>query len=148
MKEDKNLQVAKAVFNSANESFATPAVLAAHVEAGYLSALDVYTYLKKLEFYTKAALARIQDQATNEGAGMSEEKYNGCFVTETKAPTRYEFSPVVKDLEKKVKARKDLEKQAYNAYKNGNTIVDDAGEVIPPAKATEGKQTLSIKVPK
>jgi hypothetical protein len=116
--------------------------------AGFVDQLDAYIFLKKIETTVKNSLALLQDGATDEAMrhGKGEHLVKGTYINVKASAGRWVFSDRVTKAKAEVKR---LQEQEKSAFKGGAIIVDaETGEEISPANYFQGKEIVSIKVPK
>lgn len=114
---------------------------------GYINPLSAYIRLKGISEYAAEAMKLLHDAAHNEAAKYSkgENKLHGVVFEQAVTGTRYSYDhdEEWKALQGAIKEREELMRKA-----DGATVIDETGEVIPPAKKNEGKPGLKITIPK
>jgi len=111
-----------------------------NVNLGFLNPLEAFIYLNWMMKVAEGAKKKLLDEALAEAEKYPEKEAEvyDATVTVKNSAGRYTYPDSVK------KAREQA-KDAYKAQKDGNTIVDDNGEVVEPAVYVQGKTILNIK---
>ena len=113
--------------------------------------LPAYIQAKALTWLAKEIEKRVKDMAMQEAEtyGKDDSVFNGAKfqVKSTGERLAYEQDQEYKELKQKLKAREELLKDAYKAYKkNGQVMVDEqTGETVPVVGIkVESQQTISV----
>ena len=109
------------------------------VERGDVNPLEAFIFLNFMQKVADTARKRLLDEAITEAEKYPEKEANlyDATVTVKNGAGRYTYPVKIKELQ-------ELSKLAYKAQKDGNTIVDDNGEIVEPAVYKQGSTTLSI----
>lgn len=109
------------------------------VDKGYVNPLEAFIFLNWMQKIADAAKKQLLDQAISEAEKYPEKEATlyDATVTVKNGAGRYTYPDSVKKAQ-------DQAKLAYKAQKEGNTIVDDNGEIVEPATYKQGSTTLSI----
>ena len=110
------------------------------VERGDVNPLEAFIYLNWMMKVAEGAKKRLLDEAIIEAEKYPEKEAEvyEATVTVKNSAGRYTYPDSIKDAQ-------EQSKDAYKAQKDGNTIVDDNGEIIEPAVYVPGKTILNIK---
>ncbi len=129
-----NLTLNKALLNTRVQQ------IKQEVDEGRVNPLEAYIFLNWMMKVADAAKAQLKEEAIEEAEKHSEKdiKVYDATVTVKNGAGRYSYPDYIKDLQ-------EQHKLAYQAAQKGQTITDEEGTVIEPAKYSPGSQTLSIK---
>lgn len=118
---------------------------------GEANALSAYITLKEIEAELKDAIDKVKPLALAEAKNYEETTFSafGAKVTVKSGGGRwsYDHIPAWKEAKEKVT---ELEKAAQSAYKNSKIgmLVSEEGEVVSPARYTEGEEQISVTLDK
>ena len=119
---------------------------------GTVPALDVYANLSILKKELDNLISQVKPLALDEAKNESEKTFNrnGVQFSFTNGRANYDFSgdSIYSEYKQVLKQREALMKQASKAWELNNQIVDENGEVVPPAKVTYSADSLSVKLVK
>lgn len=119
------------------------------VESGGMAALDVYATLKLAESKLDSLVKKVKQLAIEEAQKESEKTFerNGFRFSYTSGRANYDFKSdsVYVDYYTSLKNREKEMKEAAKAWERGKQIVDENGEIVPPAKVTYSADSLSVK---
>jgi len=109
------------------------------VERGDVNPLEAFIFLNWMGKLAEGAKKQLLDQAIDEAEKYPEKEAEvyDATVTIKNGAGRYTYPESVKKLQEQAKL-------AYKASKDGNTIVDDNGEIVEPAVYKQGSTVLSI----
>ena len=141
---DKIIKVNKETFNAHDNGLTR---LVDDALAGLVEPLDTYILFKKLETTIKEAIKLLQDGATEDAIkyGKGDHLVQGTYINVKASAGRWVFSDRVQAAKDELKR---LQEQEKAAYKNNVVMVDEDGVEIPKANYFQGKEIVSIKVPK
>ena len=110
------------------------------VDGGNTNPLEAFIFLNFMQKVADAAKKQLLDDAISEAEKYPEKETSlyEAVVTVKNGAGRYKYPDYIKEAQEQHKA-------AYKAKKDGNTIVDDNGEIIEPAEFTPGRTILNIK---
>lgn len=119
------------------------------VRDGVSNPLQVYIQLKGLEKELEVAIKEISDLAISEAEKWKEKRFTayGAEVEKKNGPSRYVYDhiPQWQALREKIKAIEEISKVGKD-FETGANVVDENGEIIPPATKIQGKAIISIKL--
>ena len=122
----------------------------AKVKAGELDALSVYATLTLLKKEVEGMITEVKSEALEEAKNEDEKTFskNGIQYSFTNGRANYDFKSdaVYTNYYKHLKDRESLMKQATKAWELGNQIVDENGEIVPPATVKYSADSLSVKL--
>jgi hypothetical protein len=123
-----------------------PLQIASNAIQGVSNPLEAYIQLKRIEKQLADCIKSIQGLALEEAMRYPEKVINAydAKIEKKRAPGRWDFTDIKEWLSLKEQL-KELEENCKLAFK-GKTIVSSDGEVLPPAKYTEGADIISIKI--
>lgn len=117
---------------------------------GKIEPLKAYIRLKRIADVCAASIKELQDQAIDDALRYGEKQFevNGAKVEVKSAPGKWEFDGI-QSYAVISQRLKNIQEMAKQAYKLKTEILDpETGELIQPAKFTDGKQTISISFKK
>ena len=109
------------------------------VERGDVYPLEAFIFLNWMQKIADAAKKQLLDEAITEAEKYPEKEAEiyDAKVTVKNGAGRYTYPDSIKKLQ-------ELSKLACKARKTDNTIVDDNGEIVEPARYKQGSTVLSI----
>ena len=120
----------------------------AQVERGDLNSLYAFRFLHFMEKVSKEAKAKLLDQAINEAQKypLAQGDIDGSNFKVKSSAGRWDFTeiPQIKELETSLDAEKENAKSSFKQLMKGIRMVNEAGELVTPAKFTPGKETIEI----
>lgn len=118
------------------------------VTGGNVNPLEAFVYLKWMEEVAKKAREQILNESIAEANKYPEKEFKnyGCKIQLRSAAGRWDYSEneKIQALKEAVKEEEKDAQRAYHCFQKGETISNEDGEVIQPAKYTPGKDTLAI----
>ncbi len=119
------------------------------IELGNNNPLPVYIQAKALSYLSGEIIKKVKHSALDEAETYSKNDsiFNGAkFMTKNTGDIlNYSDDDEYRELEKKLKAREDKLKRAFDMSKNGEKMVDDSGELIQVVSIKKNsEQTLNI----
>lgn len=118
------------------------------VRDGETNPLQAYIQLKRIELEVSEALKEISDLAIDEANKYPEKRFTAynAEVEKKSAASRWKYDHIPQwwSASQKLKTLEEMAKKAIDF--EGGTLVDENGEVIPPAIKVEGKSIISIKL--
>lgn len=109
------------------------------VERGDVNPLEAFIFLNFMQKIADGAKKQLLEQAMIEAEKYPEReaKVYDATVTVKNGAGRYTYPDSIKEAQEQAKL-------AYKAQKEGNTIVDDNGEIVEPAIYKQGSPALAI----
>lgn len=111
--------------------------------------LKAYAILKELSSDIAKAIKEIEDYAHDEASKFGEKTFETMDwkfeIREGSRRMSFKNIEHWNELNKQIKEKESLYKQATLAYEKGKTIVDEDGEVVPVAEVTFTKPSLIVK---
>lgn len=125
--------------------------LADEANQGLTNALEAYIELKKLEKVIADCIESVKPGAVQEADKYHEKVFElkGAQVEKKRAPGRWDFKAIRQWNEKTAEVKKieELAKNAYKMIQEGKLAeAQIEGDAMPPAKYTEGGDTIAIKI--
>lgn len=118
------------------------------VTEGNVNEFDAWIYLREIKKTLEDIIEQIQEKAVEEAEKYKGQTYKGYHVQVTELGGRYVYNhiPEYEDAQHQLKAIEAKAKDAFNAWKKGQTLVDDeTGEVLPIAEYKAGKTSITLK---
>ncbi|HEX4888556.1 MAG TPA: hypothetical protein VFV37_10965 [Luteibaculaceae bacterium] len=116
---------------------------------GEVSALEALSKLREWQKQIDAGIKAIEEAAFMEAATYGAKTFSafGKTFTLTDGRAMYDFKhiPEWSSLSSQMKAIEEKAKIAAKHHEKGMMAISDDGEVIPPAKVTYSKPSISIK---
>lgn len=113
------------------------------------NALSAYVALKEMEKDLSTIIKQIQPLALDEAKTYEETSFDayGAKISVKKGAGRWSFTHIPQWFSAK-ESLKEVEEKAKAAYnsKGFGLIVGDGGEVIEPAKYSEGSEQISVTI--
>lgn len=126
--------------------------LVEQVKNGEIDGLKAYIELKRLEKTLSESIKTVQEFALTEAAKYGQktfEFHNAKIELKSGAGTwKFDSYEKYNSVKTQLKSIEENMKAAYNASQKMQTVVDESGEIIPPAQYIAGKDTLAVMLKK
>ncbi len=123
--------------------------LVTQVEDGYKNPLEGFIELKRINDVLASSLKQIQPSAIEDAENYSEKEFKafGATVTKKNGAGRWDYTHIEDwtNAKQSLDALQESYKAAHKAKLKGQDITEE-GVIVEPAKYTEGKSTISIKL--
>jgi len=119
------------------------------IEEGNKPALETYALLNTLKKEIESIINQVKPYALEEAKQEPEKTFerDGYKFSFTNGRANYKFDHdnYYNEYKAQLKEREALMKQAAKAWEMNNQIVDENGEVVPPATVSYSQDVLSVK---